>query len=168
MAFNLAGIFSKATGGLAETVLDAVQAYFPPNMSAEDKARMKLSLDRVALEREKALNDAIAESERAINERIADYEGTAADLKVMPILGPVMIFARGAQRPLWGFATLYIDFMVFSKSWELERGTTTESAFWVINLLVLGFLFGERAIKNILPFVSTALRARNGRPGHSS
>ena len=27
-----------------------------------------------------------------------------------------------------------------------------QSAFWVINFLVLGFLFGERAMRNVMPF----------------
>jgi len=38
----------------------------------------------------------------------------------------------------------------------------TEVAFVLINLLVLGFLFGERAVKNLLPLVTSFLSARQG------
>lgn len=54
-----------------------------------------------------------------------------------------------------------MDFMVFSGAWKIDEfvkivgnntiGTNIESAFWMINFLVLGFLFGERAMKNVLP-----------------
>ena len=53
--------------------------------------------------------------------------------------------------------------MVFSARWKMEDlvasvgdntiGRNVESAFWVVNLLVLGFLFGERAAKNVLPML---------------
>ena len=32
-------------------------------------------------------------------------------------------------------------------------GLDVQSVFWVINFLVLGFLFGERAMRNILPLL---------------
>jgi hypothetical protein len=150
---------SVATGGLAGAVLDVVKTYFPPDLSAEKKAEMQVAIERLAMERERNTNDAIRDSEQAINERIRAYEGTASDLASLPILGPIMLFLRGAQRPIIGYATMYLDYQVFSGTWELTPGQQ-ESAFWVINLLVLGFLFGERAVKNVAPMITGMVQAR--------
>jgi hypothetical protein len=92
--------------------------------------------------------------DKEFNKRISDLEGTASDLKSIPIIGPILLFLRGAQRPFWGFATIYLDYQVFSKGWNLDPGSQAGSAFYVINLLVLGFLFGERAIQNVLPYMT--------------
>ena len=54
---------------------------------------------------------------------------------------------------MWGFATAYMDFMVFSGQWQIEAHTAKDAAFWSINLLVLGFLFGERAVRNVMPII---------------
>lgn len=157
------GILNAVTGGgsgLAGQILDTVKAYFPPDMPPEKQAQMKLDLERLSFEKEKAVDAAIAESEKAVNERIAAYEGTASDLKSVPILGPLMLFARGAQRPVWGFSCLYMDYQVFSGAWALTPGSQAAAAFYVINFLVLGFLFGERAVKNVAPFITDMISAK--------
>ncbi len=89
-------------------------------------------------------------------------EGTEKDLLQIPVLGRIMLFLRGCQRPIWGFVILYIDLCVFSGKWELTEGSTTESAFWVVNALVLGFLFSERAVKNVMPRVDSMIKAKKG------
>jgi len=89
------------------------------------------------------------------------YEGTASDLKSIPVLGAVMLFLRGSQRPVWGFATILLDYQVFSASWKLDDPIIS-NAFWVVNFLVLGFLFGERAVTNIMPFITNMIQAKNG------
>lgn len=145
------------SGGLGSAIVDGVKDYFPPSMSDKEKAvlaaRIKDSADKQANESAKIANEAEAE----FNQRIKDMEGTANDLKSIPVIGPLVIFLRGCQRPIWGYATLYMDFMVFSDKWKTLT-ETQESALWVINLLVLGFLFGERAVKNIMPLVSQYLK----------
>lgn len=145
------------SGGLGSAIVDGVKDYFPPSMSDKEKAalatRIKDSADKQANESAKIANEAEAE----FNQRIKDMEGTANDLKSIPVIGPLVIFLRGCQRPIWGYATLYMDFMVFSDKWKALT-ETQESALWVINLLVLGFLFGERAVKNIMPLVSQYLK----------
>jgi len=54
---------------------------------------------------------------------------------------------------------MYMDVMWFSGKWS---GLTDqqESALWVINTLVLGFLFGERAVKNVMPFMTQFMKQR--------
>lgn len=141
------------SGGLANTVMDGIKAYFPPDMTQEQKAAVNLELQRIELEKQQAVSKAVAEAERAINERIAISEGTAKDLLALPVIGRLLIFARGAQRPVWGFATLFADYMWFSGAWP-DLTAQQESALWVINLLVLGFLFGERAVQNVAPLIA--------------
>lgn len=158
MAF-LEKIADIATGGLAKEVFGMVKAYFPPDMPPEKQAEVQLGLEQIAMQREKNVNDGVRDAEQAINERIKVYEGTASDLAAIPILGAVMLFLRGAQRPIIGYATIWLDYQVFSGVWKLEAGPQ-ESSFWIINFLVLGFLFGERALKNVAPLISEIMAAR--------
>ncbi|MCR4300745.1 MAG: holin family protein [Sulfuricaulis sp.] len=152
-------IIGALTGGLAGQIFDTVKAYFPPDLSPEKKAEAQLALERLALDREKNANDAAREAEQSINERIREHEGTAADLKTLPILGPLMLFLRGAQRPFIGYGTMYLDFQVFSGAWKLAS-ETEQSSFWIINFLVLGFLFGERAVRNVAPILAQMMQKK--------
>lgn len=149
------------TGGIGSAIVDTVKDYFPPSMS--DKEKSELSM-RIAEAANKQANEAAKlanEAEAEFNSRIKDLEGTAKDLKSIPIIGPVVIFLRGCQRPVWGYSTLYMDFMIFSGKWA-DITEMQESALWVINLLVLGFLFGERAIKNLMPLIERLVKIKLG------
>lgn len=161
----MSNLFTKAidffSGGFGSSVVEAVKDYYPPSMSEQEKAelsyRIQTATDQKALKVQELNNEAQAE----FNRRIAELEGTAKDLKTIPLLGPLMLFLRGCQRPVWGYATLYIDFNVFSGNWA-GLTDTQESALWVINLLVLGFLFGERAVKNVSPMIERMIKAKTG------
>src|ERR1700745_2800068 len=93
-------VLNAATGNLAKEVLDAVKTYLPPDISPEQKAQMELALGQLELQRTQAASAAAENSEKLVNDRIAEYEGTASDLKSIPILGPFMLFLRGSQRVL--------------------------------------------------------------------
>ncbi|MEO9655906.1 hypothetical protein [Marinomonas sp.] len=153
-------LLNGITGGFAEKAIDAVKEYFPPDMSAEQKAEMQLKLKQIELDAQRQANTAVNEAEKVLNQRIAEYEGTASDLKAIPVVGPLMIFLRGLQRPVWGFATLYMDFMWFAEWTTLTE--KQESALMAINVLVLGFLFGERAVKNVMPLITKLFEAKRG------
>lgn len=159
------GILSKITnalgGSLVGEVLDTVKEYFPPDMPPEKVAEMEARAKEIENQKLEIVNNAIAESEKAINRRIEIYEGTASDLKSIPVLGPIMLFIRGAQRPVWGFAALYLDFMVFAGQWKITDDTISTS-FMMMNILVLGFLFGERAVKNVTPLLTNFIKSKNG------
>lgn len=151
-----------AVGGIAGAILGTVEKYLPPDMSPEAKAKMALDVQAQGFQHEKDVAAAIHDAEKDINDRIAIYEGTASDLKSVPVVGPLMLFARGAQRPVWGFACLFMDYQVFSSAWILKEGTQVAGAFYVINVLVLGFLFGERAVKNVAPIISEMISKKSG------
>lgn len=155
----LSDLASVATGGLGKVIADTVVKYFPPDMTPEQKANIELAAQTIELQRTVQFNTAQQEAEKALNERIAMYEGTASDLKAVPFLGAFMLFVRGAQRPTWGFAAMYLDYMVFSGFWKLSDPVIS-NAFWVVNFLVLGFLFGERAVTNVMPFITNMVQAR--------
>jgi hypothetical protein len=141
------------SGGLGLAIVDGVKSYFPPSMSDQEKAELSERINREANIQANEAARIVNEERAEFNQRIQDMEGTASDLKSISFFGPIVIFLRGCQRPVWGYATLYMDFMVFSGRWK-ELSEMQESALWVINLLVLGFLFGERAVKNIMPLVA--------------
>lgn len=71
---------------------------------------------------------------------ILDYEGRAKDVH------PFIISLRSLIRPAFTCALCYWDFVYFSSSvsWEPEKIALLKS----INLVVLFFWFGERAVSN--------------------
>lgn len=157
----IGGPFGNMAAGLVTTALgipkdstdgqiaEAVKNATPDQLLAIKNSDHQFKKDMAAL--------GIKESQ-LFTERTTALEGTAADLKSLAYFGPLVIFARGCQRPIWGFGTLYMDFMVFGGDWVIEEGTRQDSAFLVINLLVLGFLFGERAVKNLAPLIERLLK----------
>ena len=151
------GLVNTLTGGLADTLYEAVKTYFPPDMPLEEKTRIMLAMERIEMEKRQQANEALLGAEREVTERIAQLEGTAKDLKSMPVIGRIVLFARGCQRPVWGFFTLWLDYKWFSE-WSLSQ--QQQSALIAINILVLGFLFGERAAKNVMPYVIKAIQKR--------
>jgi len=167
------GIFSSIAnllgGGVASAVSETIQAYFPPDMSEADKAKLSLAIKQAEMEHERALLELAHRAEAEFDKRLAEFEGTASDLKTLPVLGPVLLFLRGCQRPAWGFGALAVDWMVFSGAWDVplalpQGGWTPQgTALVALNVLVLGFLFGERAVKNVMPLVTRMLDARNTR-----
>lgn len=157
----LGDLANLATGGLGKTIMDVAKTWFPPDMSEGDRLQAELAFANVELERKRLVEQSADEAERNLTNRIKELEGTASDLKTIPIIGPLVIFLRGLQRPVWGFATLYMDFMVFSAKWDLTE--TNETALLVINFLVLGFLFGERTVKNVMPLVTQYMKTKAGK-----
>jgi len=149
----LSNIINSFGGSIIKEGFDIVKAYFPPSMSDVEKANAQLAYERFIHEKQKEADSNALQADQEFNQRIKDMEGTASDLKTIPILGHAIIFIRGAQRPIWGLFTLYADYMVFSKGWDLSAEPELRSMLFAINVLVLGFLFGERAVKNILPFI---------------
>ncbi|WP_445357285.1 hypothetical protein ACJJIC_14750 [Microbulbifer sp. ANSA002] len=152
-------IVSAATGGIGQLAFDVAQKYFPPSMSDAEKEGLRLAFEHMELERARQADSAALEAERAHTARVEKLEGSASDLAAIPWLGPLVLLLRGCQRPLWGFATLYLDWYWFTQ-WSLTE--RQEAALWVINLLVLGFLFGERAVRNVSPMIADIFRARAG------
>ena len=148
----LAKLTSFVGGGLFKEIKDVVNERWPPDMSPQEKAEANLAIERVAMEKQMQADKILTEAGAQLDRRIAEQEGTAKDLLALPIIGRLMLFVRGIQRPVWGFATLYIDYRWFFDA-AADFSEQQELALTVINLLVLGFLFGERAVKNLEPII---------------
>lgn len=149
------GILSKVTdflgGSIFKEIKEGIMAYFPPDMTPQQKAELEIKVQELLHKKQIEANNALQDAAKQLDERIAEQEGTARDLKNVPLFGHLILFLRGAQRPTWGFATMWMDF-----KWFFEDRTFTEqeqTAMIVINILVLGFLFGERTIKNLEPLI---------------
>jgi len=125
--------------------------------SDEEKSDAKRKLLEVKNSTMLQLQEIELRREAEFNSRIKELEGTAKDLKSVRILGPIVIFLRGAFRPLFSYGLAYIDVMVFSGRWKLQDETIT-SAFWLINLIILIFYFGERAFQNAAPLLEKFLK----------
>lgn len=142
-------------GNLFGEIKDGIMAYFPPDLTPQERAEMEMGLEKLLMDKQRQADQVVAEAKAEFNQRIKDLEGTAADLKTIPIIGPLVIFLRGLQRPVWGFATLYFDYKWFVEgdNWDEHKSL----ALIAINVLVLSFLFGERSLKNLLPLIDAIL-----------
>lgn len=150
------------SGGIGEKIVDTVKDYFPPKLSESERMKLEEVIRKAAREHELQLLTLAQQEQQQFDDRIREMEGTAKDLQQFGKLGELVVFLRGMQRPIWGFFVLYLDYAVFVQNkWptvEIEQaagsvGLDFQSAFWMINFLVLGFLFGERAMRNVLPLL---------------
>ena len=140
-------------GGTVKTIVDTVKDYFPPSMTDKEKAELTMAISNAEHIKEKELLTLANEADKEFNTRVKEMEGTANDLKAIPIFGSIIIFLRGTQRPIWGFFTLYADYMTFAKQWNISDDPQMQTMLTIVNVLVLGFLFGERAVKNVMPLI---------------
>lgn len=143
------------TGGIGPELVKGVAGFikgqFPDKLSEADQLAIQIKMTELTnTQITKAAELANAETTE-FNQRIKDMEGTASDLKAIPVLGPLMLFLRGAQRPVWSMATMYFDFVWFTSADTFTEQQST--ALIVVNSLVLGFLFGERTLKNLEPLL---------------
>lgn len=147
----LSGITNFIGGGLFKELKETFMAYLPPDLSPEQKAQIELKMQDSLNEKQRAADIALSEAASQLDKRISDQEGTASDLKTIPILGTLVIFLRGCQRPVWGYATLWLDTQWFFGTYTLTDKQNL--ALVLINVLVLGFLFGERTVLNLQPLI---------------
>lgn len=148
-------LLSKVTdiigGSLFGEVKELITDYFPPDLNPQQHAEMQQKIATLEHKKSMDINNALADQEKTLNKRIAEQEGTASDLKQLPVIGRIVLFLRGLQRPTWGFFAMYLDYNWFTISPDYTEQQQT--ALIVINILVLGFLFGERTIKNLSPLI---------------
>lgn len=155
-------MFDKILGLFTSNVIpqvgDLLHKFIPTKEKRDEAQRELISLMH---NNEMEAQKITLEVEQTFNQRIKDMEGTAQDLKQSGWMGSIILFLRGAQRPIWGYAVIYMDYMIFSSNWTIpEENPQLQSAFWIINFLVLGFLFGERAVKNVGPLVAQMLQKK--------
>lgn len=138
--------------GLIAKGLDFINDRWPPDMSEQQRKQMEIVVKDMLHEQQMQLLEAAHEDEKQFNERTIALEGTAKDLQSVPYVGAIVIFLRGAFRPLFAYLTAYLDWTYFvgGMQWTERQETLLLS----INLLVLIFFFGERAMKNVMPLIA--------------
>jgi len=152
----LSKIIDFLTGSMGSSIVEGaigiISKRFPGKISEAEQEAFNFEMAKMIGEQaNKAAEIAVSET-KEFNDRIESMEGTASDLKAMPILGPAMLFLRGAQRPAWSIATMWFDYNWFGSN--VIYSEQQQSALIAVNMLVLGFLFGERAIKNLEPLLT--------------
>lgn len=147
--------------GLISKGMDFVNTRWPPEMSEQQRSQMEVVIKDMLHSQQMDLVSAAHEDEQQFNERTIALEGTASDLKSIPFVGAIIIFMRGAFRPGFAYSTLYWDWLYFASGMEwTER---RETLLLAINLLVLVFFFGERAMKNVMPLIVKVFAAKGAR-----
>lgn len=148
-------------GGLGTKIAEVV------GNRMEDKAKAEMATIEItkvvgdrAHELEMAQLQADAASQQEFSDRTKEMEGTASDLKSLPFVGSVVLFLRGAFRPLFAYFTAYLDWLYFNQ--PMPWTDKQQALVYAVNMLVLGFFFGERALKNVLPLVAKIFEAKAG------
>jgi hypothetical protein len=146
------------SGDFVENAMNFVNDRWPPDMSEAQRAQMEIVIKDMLHKQSMDLAEAAREDEAAFNERTMAMEGTAKDLQAIPVVGAVIIFLRGAFRPMFAYMTAYFDWMYFSQGMGFNE--RQETLLLSINLLVLVFFFGERAMKNVMPLIAQVFMAK--------
>jgi hypothetical protein len=126
--------FDPVTAGIeaGKEIVSLIKRWFPEKMSEEQEAQI----------------GEIATS--SFRNFVVQYEGSASDYKDIKFFGPLMMMIRGIIRPAVTIAVVYFDSQYFTlidtTSVQWPEGTA-QILLWM-NVLVLGFWFGERAVKN--------------------
>lgn len=150
IAKGIAGFFQGDTG---KEVVGFIRDRFPAKLSEGELAEIQREANQLEFEREKTAMEWAIQQDAAFDQRTKDLEGTATDLKTIPYLGPIVIFFRGMFRPVFSYFVMYLDYLWFATDttqWTQQQNT----ALFVINVIVLVFFFGERAVKNLIPVIA--------------
>lgn len=149
-------------GDFVKTGLEFVNKRWPPKMSEEDRAQAELAVSDMLHNHKVQLEKMEQENQAEFNKRLAEYEGTAKDLTAVPFVGSIVIFGRGAFRPVFAFSVLYWDHLYFYtiREWTERQ----EVLLLTVNILVLGFFFGERTLRNLLPLLERVFLSRAAAP----
>jgi len=153
------GLANLLTGGIGDRVMNVIERQFPGKLTPQETAQLQQSLAEIDAEREKQGEAALAEATRLHNERVAQYEGTASEVKDMFLIGPLIILIRSLFRPLCSYAVVYMDYIYFTSNADGWPDNST-MLLVVMNVIVLGFWFGERTIKNLMPLILAWLDKR--------
>lgn len=146
-----------AIAGFADTAVQLIKDYFPPDMSAEKKAKLEMALKEQACKEDLRQQELALKEREQFQTRIKELEGSAEELKGLPVVGRVILFLRGVQRPLWGLGTFYLNYLFLTG--QLPNPQQVQILLYIMNMLVLGFLFGDKAAASIKPMLANVLKA---------
>ena len=118
----------KAISGIAGQVLDK---FLPDKLSDEQREQMRLRAEKMA-------RDAVLQDEELFRKFVLEYEGRARD---MPRLIQVL---RASVRPVLTYL------LAGTTVWLVWQGKEIPQMLFQLNLISLGFWYGERAARKII------------------
>ena len=124
--------FDPVTEGIS-LLKEGIRRIFPEKMSEGEEAELDHLL------------------ETSFRKFVIEYEGSAKDYQNVPIVGPIILLFRGLIRPSWTVGVLYWNWQYFGS--ESEWSELRWKLLMINTILVLIFWFGERAVKNVMPFL---------------
>lgn len=154
-------ILNFFTGGIGEGIVNVIdQRVADKDLAAKLKQELSVLIQTQGHEAAMLAERNEMERERLFNERTKEMEGTANDLKSIPIVGAIVIFLRGAFRPIFAYFTmwLYIQYFGTGMDWTDRQ----EALLYATGIIVLIFYFGERAAQNVLPVLARVFAAKSG------
>ena len=152
----LTGIWGAVTGKVPDVLGRAVDRVLPERLTEKEREEIRLAVMQATHEYEVNMLKLANEAELAFNDRLRDLEGTASDLKAVPVIGPLMLVVRGSVRPVVSLFVAWWDWRLLSGAWEWRP----EFLEWLLamNTIVFVFYFGERASRNVIPHVVRKLQ----------
>lgn len=189
MSEILGKVFGFLGGGIGNKIVDTVAGQFPEKLSEAEKERLKNVIIEATRKHEFEMLQLVQEEQIMITERVKELEGSAEEIVQHGFAGKIIFFLRGIQRPIWSFAVMWLDLMVFSGKWKIQLQYGVEGRaiacpmpkdtgsiladfvnganspeqiwlmFWILNFAVLGFLFGDVFI-SLVPKITGLFRRR--------
>ncbi len=118
----------KTISGIAGQVLDK---FLPDKLSDEQREQMRLRAEKMA-------RDAVLQDEELFRKFVLEYEGRARD---MPRLIQIL---RASVRPVLTYL------LAGTTVWLVWQGKEIPQMLFQLNLISLGFWYGERAARNFI------------------
>ena len=102
----MTGILEKLTsivgGSLFKEAKEVIMAYLPPEVPPEKRLEMQAKLNEIELSKSRQIDQAIADAEMRLTERIALTEGSAQDLRALPVVGSACAVPACIAAPCMG------------------------------------------------------------------
>ncbi|MCB1026110.1 MAG: hypothetical protein KDB79_17060 [Acidobacteria bacterium] len=136
----------KAFEVVTDLVGNIVDKIFPDKLNEAEKAEAKAKAERIVAE-------TLLMKDGAFRNFVLDYEGKAADLS------PTVQIIRSMVRPILTmmFSIVFSWMLLHPIDYKPEQ---IQVVFW-IELIVLGFWFGDKATGNIIPAFAKFVEAKN-------
>ena len=116
--------------GLMDLVRTGLDKFVGDKMSEAEKAQVAMETARLAMQQDQGFRDFMLQ-----------YEGAAKDAPY-----PVRLL-RSMIRPVITLGVGYVDCLYFTDAPSLNLSEDHHRILWLINLIVLGFWFGDRAVQ---------------------
>lgn len=131
--------FDPVTAGI-DLVKTFLNKFVSDKMSEAERKALEMQAEMFVAQQSLA-------EDSAFRSFVQEYEGAAKDISHIPVVGPLLTLLRAAIRPVFTMLVGYLDWIYFTAAvadWSEDQAALLKA----INIIVLMFWFGERAVKN--------------------